>query len=74
MDFDRSVRDLRHAFAANYDTRVSHFAVGFPLQFPFSLQDSIDLFLGNYIVEPSEGITKPSPLHKKREWRYLLVT
>ncbi|XP_014783783.1 phosphatidylinositol-3-phosphatase SAC1 [Octopus bimaculoides] len=33
-------------------------------------QDSIDLFLGNYLVEEQEGITRPSPLVNDRDWKF----
>ncbi|GAB6021365.1 Phosphoinositide phosphatase sac1 [Chamberlinius hualienensis] len=36
-------------------------------------QDSIDLFLGNYQVESSEGVTKHSPLAQKQDWKYLML-
>ncbi|KAK2166809.1 hypothetical protein LSH36_35g08022 [Paralvinella palmiformis] len=32
-------------------------------------QDAIDLFLGNYVVEENEGVTKPSPLRPERDWK-----
>lgn len=37
------------------------------------VQDSIDLLLGNYIVEESEGVTRPCPLEAPKGWRYLTV-
>ena len=37
-------------------------------------QDSIDLFLGNYIVDSNEGITKASPLVVTRDWRFMTVS
>ncbi|KXJ14652.1 Phosphatidylinositide phosphatase SAC1-B [Exaiptasia diaphana] len=36
-------------------------------------QDSIDLFLGNYIVDSNECISKPCPLQQKRDWRYMML-
>ncbi len=39
-----------------------------------SLQDAIDLFLGNYLVDRWEGVTVPSPLRIERTWRFKLVT
>ncbi|XP_068694937.1 phosphatidylinositol-3-phosphatase SAC1-like isoform X1 [Montipora foliosa] len=36
-------------------------------------QDSIDLFLGNYVVDPNEGISKPSPLETQRDWRFIFL-
>lgn len=36
-------------------------------------QDSIDLFLGNYVVDPNEGISKPSPLETHRDWRFMAL-
>lgn len=33
-------------------------------------QDSMDLFLGNYEVEASEGLTKPSQLRQDRNWKF----
>nr|XP_058967684.1 phosphatidylinositol-3-phosphatase SAC1-like [Pocillopora verrucosa] len=36
-------------------------------------QDSIDLFLGNYVVDPNEGISKPSPLEILRDWRFMAL-
>jgi len=38
-----------------------------------SRQDSIDLFLGNYVVEDAEGITKPSPLRVDRDWKFFAL-
>ncbi|XP_073234289.1 phosphatidylinositol-3-phosphatase SAC1-like isoform X1 [Porites lutea] len=36
-------------------------------------QDSIDLFLGNYVVDTNEGISKPSPLETHRDWRFMAL-
>ncbi|XP_031560293.1 phosphatidylinositide phosphatase SAC1-like [Actinia tenebrosa] len=36
-------------------------------------QDSIDLFLGNYVVDSNECVTKPCPLEQKRDWRYMML-
>ncbi|KAK3785177.1 hypothetical protein RRG08_021975 [Elysia crispata] len=36
-------------------------------------QDAIDLFLGNYTVEESEGVTLKSPLDLERDWKYYAV-
>ncbi|RMX42694.1 hypothetical protein pdam_00011856 [Pocillopora damicornis] len=36
-------------------------------------QDSIDLFLGNYVVDSNEGISKPSPLEILRDWRFMAL-
>ncbi|XP_046842315.1 phosphatidylinositol-3-phosphatase SAC1-like isoform X2 [Xenia sp. Carnegie-2017] len=36
-------------------------------------QDAIDLFLGNYVVDSAEGITKPSPLQKTQDWKFMLL-
>ncbi|XP_054715985.1 phosphatidylinositol-3-phosphatase SAC1-like [Uloborus diversus] len=33
-------------------------------------QDSIDLFLGNYQVDESEGVSKPCPLKDKKDLKY----
>uniref|UniRef100_A0A336KBA1 Phosphatidylinositol-3-phosphatase SAC1 n=1 Tax=Culicoides sonorensis TaxID=179676 RepID=A0A336KBA1_CULSO len=33
-------------------------------------QDSIDLFLGNYVVLDGEGITRTSPLVSQKGWKY----
>ncbi|ESN91957.1 hypothetical protein HELRODRAFT_116244 [Helobdella robusta] len=33
-------------------------------------QDSQDLFLGNYEVEPNEGITVISPLRSEKDWKF----
>eukprot|EP00112_Aurelia_sp_Birch-Aquarium-sp1_P022960 Seg666.6 transcript_id=Seg666.6/GoldUCD/mRNA.D3Y31 product="Phosphatidylinositide phosphatase SAC1-B" protein_id=Seg666.6/GoldUCD/D3Y31 len=33
-------------------------------------QDAIDLFLGNYIVNPGQ---KPSPFHQQRDWKFLAL-
>jgi hypothetical protein len=33
-------------------------------------QDAMDLFLGHYEVEASEGITKVSPLRQERDWKF----
>lgn len=40
----------------------------------FALQDSIDLLLGNYVVEENEGITAPSPLRPTRDMKFTLVS
>lgn len=39
-----------------------------------AFQDAIDLFLGNYVVDPNEGISKPSPLETHRDWRFMAVS
>ncbi|XP_041376038.1 phosphatidylinositol-3-phosphatase SAC1-like [Gigantopelta aegis] len=36
-------------------------------------QDAIDLFLGNHIVEETEGVSEPSPLKVERDWKYYAV-
>ncbi|XP_076039920.1 phosphatidylinositol-3-phosphatase SAC1 [Oratosquilla oratoria] len=36
-------------------------------------QDAIDLFLGKYLVEPTEGVNKPCPLKETRNPRLLLL-
>ncbi|PIK62767.1 putative phosphatidylinositide phosphatase SAC1-B-like [Apostichopus japonicus] len=36
-------------------------------------QDSIDLLLGNYVVEENEGITAPSPLRPTRDMKFTLL-
>ncbi|CAH1780316.1 unnamed protein product [Owenia fusiformis] len=33
-------------------------------------QDAIDLMLGNYIVDESEGIAKPSPMRQEKDWKF----
>jgi len=33
----------------------------------------MDLFLGNYEVEASEGLTKPSQLRQDRNWKFYAV-
>lgn len=38
------------------------------------LQDAIDLFLGNYVVEESEDVTKPCPLRQEKDWKYYAVS
>ena len=38
-----------------------------------SLQDSIDLFLGNYTVDRYEGTSVPSPLQVDQPWRFKVV-
>ncbi|KAF6206426.1 hypothetical protein GE061_017659 [Apolygus lucorum] len=35
-----------------------------------SIQDGLDLFLGNYRVASGEGITVPSPLDDVKDWKY----
>ena len=35
------------------------------------LQDAIDLFLGNYVVNSGQKI---SPFHDQRDWKYLAVS
>jgi len=38
------------------------------------MQDSMDLFLGNYEVEASsEGLTRPSQLRQDRNWKFYAV-
>ena len=39
-----------------------------------TVQDSIDLFLGNHVVEETENITKPSPLRQDRDWKFFAVS
>lgn len=39
----------------------------------FLLQDAIDLFLGNYIVQDGEGKTTPCPLVIARGWKHATV-
>jgi hypothetical protein len=39
----------------------------------FFLQDSMDLFLGNYVVEENEGVIRPSPLQSERDWKFYAV-
>lgn len=34
----------------------------------------MDLFLGNYEVDSSEGVTKPSPLRQERDWKVFAVS
>ncbi|CAH1640793.1 unnamed protein product [Spodoptera littoralis] len=34
-------------------------------------QDSIDLFLGKYVVTDGEGNTLPCPLRRDRDWKYI---
>ncbi|XP_060069370.1 phosphatidylinositol-3-phosphatase SAC1-like [Ylistrum balloti] len=36
-------------------------------------QDSIDLILGNYIVEENEGVIHPTPLQKQRDWKFYAI-
>ncbi|XP_052060415.1 phosphatidylinositol-3-phosphatase SAC1-like isoform X2 [Mytilus californianus] len=36
-------------------------------------QDSMDLFLGNYIVEENEGVVRPSPLQSERDWKFYAI-
>jgi hypothetical protein len=35
-----------------------------------SRQDGMDLFLGNYVVQNTEGRSTPSPLEKNRDWKF----
>lgn len=37
-------------------------------------QDSLDLFLGNYIVQEGEGTVLPCPLHVDKGWKYITVS
>lgn len=37
-------------------------------------QDSIDLFLGNYKVDPNEGRNVPCPLGKKKDLMFVSVS
>ncbi|OPL21342.1 hypothetical protein AM593_06810, partial [Mytilus galloprovincialis] len=37
------------------------------------IQDSMDLFLGNYIVEENEGVVRPSPLQSERDWKFYAI-
>lgn len=34
-------------------------------------QDSIDLFLGNFVVDESDG---PTPLRVQKDWKFLTVS
>ncbi|PVD21279.1 hypothetical protein C0Q70_19450 [Pomacea canaliculata] len=36
-------------------------------------QDAIDLFLGNHVVEETEGLTSRSPLAVQRDWKYYAI-
>ncbi|OWF37982.1 phosphatidylinositide phosphatase SAC1-like [Mizuhopecten yessoensis] len=36
-------------------------------------QDSIDLILGNYVVEDNEGVVHPTPLQKQRDWKFYAI-
>ncbi|KAL3860478.1 hypothetical protein ACJMK2_010600 [Sinanodonta woodiana] len=36
-------------------------------------QDAIDLFLGNHVVEETEGAIKPSPLQGDRDWKFYAI-
>ncbi|XP_033754247.1 phosphatidylinositide phosphatase SAC1-like [Pecten maximus] len=36
-------------------------------------QDSIDLILGNYVVEENEGVVHPTPLQKQRDWKFYAI-
>ena len=38
------------------------------------LQDAIDLFLGNHIVEETEGLATRSPLAVQRDWKFYAVS
>lgn len=37
-------------------------------------QDSLDLFLGRYMVEEGEGVTVPCPLDVEKGWKYITVS
>jgi hypothetical protein len=39
-----------------------------------NFQDSIDLFLGRYMVEEGEGVTRPCPLDVEKGWKYITVS
>lgn len=34
-------------------------------------QDSVDLFLGRYMIEDGEGVTRPCPLDVEKGWKYI---
>ncbi|XP_037873906.1 phosphatidylinositol-3-phosphatase SAC1 [Bombyx mori] len=36
-------------------------------------QDSIDLFLGKYVVAEGEGLAAPSPLRRGHDWKYITL-
>lgn len=36
-------------------------------------QDSTDLLLGNYVVEEGEGVTRPSPIRKSKDAKFMLL-
>ena len=38
-----------------------------------SLQDAIDVFLGNYVVEETEGLSMTSALSSQRGWKFFAV-
>lgn len=57
---------LKDGWNASIRYFVNNFADGFR-------QDSMDLFLGNYVVEENEGVSVPSPLHSERDWRILAI-
>ncbi|XP_021918334.1 phosphatidylinositide phosphatase SAC1 isoform X1 [Zootermopsis nevadensis] len=55
------IRDAINSLARYYK---NNFADGFR-------QDSIDLFLGRYMVEEGEGVTRPCPLDVEKGWKYI---
>ncbi|XP_063951272.1 phosphatidylinositol-3-phosphatase SAC1-B-like [Lytechinus pictus] len=36
-------------------------------------QDSTDLLLGNYVVEENEGVSRPSPIRKSKDAKFMLL-
>ncbi|CAB4036756.1 phosphatidylinositide phosphatase SAC1-B, partial [Paramuricea clavata] len=69
-DFTRTGKRTRWGLLQDgYNSMIRYYKNNFSDGFR---QDAIDLFLGNYIVQPSEGISKPSPLQIKKDWRYML--
>lgn len=64
---------LHLQFSYNVMTSVGNMLTTVSMFILFTLQDAIDLFLGNHVVELAEGVSVPSPLERKQSWRYRVV-
>lgn len=67
-DFTRTgKRTVLGALKDGYNSLIRYFLNNF---YDGYRQDAMDLLLGNYEVEDTEGQTKPSPLRQERDWKF----
>jgi len=70
-DFTRTgKRSVLGALKDGYNSLIRYFLNNF---YDGYRQDSMDLVLGNYEVEGTEGLTKPSPLRQERDWKFFAL-